>query len=142
MYDAKPDRARRVGRVTGAVALLAGGAVAGGILATSLSASAASTSTTQTPAATASPGAGGPARGAAPVRAGETALAGSNAQRARAAALKAVPGGTVYRVETDADGDAYEAHMTKPDGSLVTVKFDKNFTVTRIEEGMGVHHGG
>jgi hypothetical protein len=55
----------------------------------------------------------------------------------KAAALKAVPGGTVYRVETDADGASYEAHMTKADGTRVTVKFDKSFKVTRVEDGMG-----
>jgi hypothetical protein len=27
--------------------------------------------------------------------------------------------------------------MTKADGSLVTVKFDKNLTVTKVESGMG-----
>ena len=59
------------------------------------------------------------------------------AAKLKAAALKAVPGGTVYRVETDGDGDAYEAHMTKADGSLVTVKFDKNYAVTGVEDGMG-----
>jgi uncharacterized membrane protein YkoI len=39
-----------------------------------------------------------------------------------------VPGGTIVRVETDADGIAtYEAHMTKADGSPVTVYVDGNF---------------
>jgi hypothetical protein len=37
----------------------------------------------------------------------------------------AVPGGTVYRVETDSGDGTYEAHMSKADGTLVTVKFDK-----------------
>jgi hypothetical protein len=55
----------------------------------------------------------------------------------KAAALKAVPGGTVYRVETDADGATYEAHMTKADGTRVTVKFDKSFKVTAVQDGMG-----
>jgi uncharacterized membrane protein YkoI len=55
----------------------------------------------------------------------------------KAAALKAVPGGTVYRVETDSGNAAYEAHLTKADGSLVTVKFDKNLAVTKVESGMG-----
>jgi hypothetical protein len=43
----------------------------------------------------------------------------------------------VYRVETDAGDAAYEAHMTKADGSLVTVKFDKNLKVIKVETGMG-----
>jgi hypothetical protein len=66
-------------------------------------------------------------------------LTGSDAERGRAAALAAVPGGTVDRVETDSDGAAYEAHMTKSDGTKVTVKFDKDFTVTGVEDGMGAH---
>ena len=50
-------------------------------------------------------------------------------------ALKAVPGGTVQRVETDAEGDAYEAHMLDANGNPVTVKFDKDFNVTKTETG-------
>ncbi len=67
----------------------------------------------------------------------EELLTGDNAARATTAALAAVPGGTVDRVETDADGGVYEAHMTKPDGSHVTVIFDANFQVTEIQEGRG-----
>jgi hypothetical protein len=48
-----------------------------------------------------------------------------------------VPGGTVYRIETDAGDATYEAHMTKADGTEVTVKFDKNLAVTKVEAGMG-----
>jgi hypothetical protein len=52
-----------------------------------------------------------------------------------------VPGATVIRVETDADGAVYEAHLKKSDGSMVTVKFDKDFNVTATESGMGGHKG-
>ena len=39
-----------------------------------------------------------------------------------------VPDGTVVRVETDAEGNAtYEAHMTKADGTPVTVYVDSSF---------------
>src|SRR5262249_61387955 len=55
----------------------------------------------------------------------------------RAAALKAVPGGTVYRIETDAGDGVYEVHIKKADGSLVTVKFGKDLKVTKVEKGMG-----
>jgi hypothetical protein len=55
----------------------------------------------------------------------------------RAAALKAVPGRTVCRIETDAGDGVYEAHMKKADGSLVTVKFGKNLKVAKVESGMG-----
>ena len=64
-------------------------------------------------------------------------LTGTDAEKAKAAALKAVPGGTIIRVETDAGDGVYEAHMKKADGTLVTVKLDKNFVVTKVETGMG-----
>ena len=65
----------------------------------------------------------------------EALLTGDTADKVRAAALAAVPGGTVQRVENDAEGSPYEAHMTKADGTEVTVKVDANFTVTSIETG-------
>jgi len=43
----------------------------------------------------------------------------------------------VYRVVSDAGDGSYEAHMTKADGSVVTVKFDKSLAVTTVEPGMG-----
>ena len=46
-------------------------------------------------------------------------------------------GGTVYRVESDAGDGTYEAHVTKADGSLATVKFDKSGAVATVETGMG-----
>ena len=75
------------------------------------------------------PGRGGPGR----QRPDETLLTGDNAAKAKAAALAKLPGATIVRVETDADGDAYEAHVTKADGSPATVKFDKSFNVTSVE---------
>ena len=57
------------------------------------------------------------------------------ADKVTAAALEAVPGGTVERVETDDDGAAYEAHMTDADGNRVTVTFDESFAVVEIQEG-------
>jgi hypothetical protein len=47
-----------------------------------------------------------------------------------------VSGGTIDRVETDADGNAtYEAHMTRSDGSRVTVYVNKAFEVVSVENG-------
>jgi len=66
----------------------------------------------------------------------ETPLTGADADKATAAAQAAVPGATIDRVETDADGDAYEAHVTKADGTKATVKMDSSFTVTSVEDGM------
>ena len=65
----------------------------------------------------------------------EELLTGDAARKATASALAAVPGGTIERVETDAEGATYEAHMTKSDGSRVTVKMDSNFAVTSTEAG-------
>ena len=67
---------------------------------------------------------------------GETLLTGSTASRAKAAALAAVPGAKVIRVETDSAGAAYEAHLQKSDGSYVTVKLDKGFHVTATQPGL------
>ena len=53
----------------------------------------------------------------------------------KAAALAAVPGGTVLRVENDAEGSPYEAHVQKADGSQVTVKVGTDFKVTAIDNG-------
>jgi hypothetical protein len=124
-------------RLAGAAGLIAAGAVAGGVLAGSLTASAADTSTSGTTAnSTATAPAHGPG-GPAPVRSDETQLTGNKAARATAAAKGAVPGGTVVRVETDAGDATYEVHMTKADGTLVTVKLDASFAVTKVEDGMG-----
>jgi hypothetical protein len=134
---------RRKGRGRwAAVGLLAVGVLAGGIVSSAMSASAATTATapaavTATAANPAAPQGGGGIGGAAPVRSDEKQITGANAATLRAAALKAVPGATVVRIESDAGDAAYEVHMTKPDGSVVTVKFDKNLTVLRVETGMG-----
>jgi hypothetical protein len=148
MYGNEPEMRprRRFGRPQ-ALGLLAAGAIAGGILAATLTATAQSgTTTTATTTASAPAGApagapsGAPQRGhggSAPVRSDEKALSSADAAKVKAAALKAVPGGTVYRIETDAGDGTYEAHMTKADGTEVTVKFDKSFAVTKVESGMG-----
>ena len=139
MDDNQVPRRRVNPRVAaGAAGLLATGAIVGGIFAGSLSASAAPGSTAS-PSTPAQSEPGGDRHGAASVRDGESVVTGADYDKLKAAALKAVPGGTVYRIETDADGAAYEAHMTKSDGSEVTVKFDKNLAVTATEDGMGAH---
>ena len=138
MTDHEPSTvSRRKRRLAGAVGLLLMGGIAGGALAVTGSASAASTPTPATSSPAAAPGPRAPADAATSVRAGEKAQTGTDLATLKAAALKAVPGGTVYRVETDADGARYEAHTTKADGTQVTVKFDKNFKVTAVQAGMG-----
>ena len=139
MSDSTNTRGRKK-RWAGAVGLLAAGVISGGVLASALSASASSTSAAG--GSTASSASSGDARapgpgGAQPVRSDEKSVSSATAAALRAAALKAVAGGTVYRIETDAGDGVYEVHMTKVGGSPVTVKFDKNLTVTKVESGMG-----
>ena len=117
-------------RLAAGTLLLAGGALAGGLVAGSWSADAADSATSS-----ASPTAGD--HGADGGHAGETAVTGSQATTLKAAALKAVPGATVDRIETDSGDAAYEVHVTKSDGSQVTVKFDSTLAETAVESGMG-----
>lgn len=65
----------------------------------------------------------------------EELLTGDTAEKVKAAALAAQPGATIQRVETDAEGAAYEAHIVKSDGSVVTLKFDSNYKLTATEDG-------
>lgn len=125
-----------------ALTLIGAGAVAGGILAGTLSANAAtdnsSGSSSSSSSAPSSGSQSAPANrfSSTPVRSDEKSvdptLAATLTQKA-----EAKTGGTVYRVETDADGAAYEAHVKKSDGTLVTVTFDKDGTITGVEDGMG-----
>ena len=135
----QPPRGRRGLLIGGG--LLATGVITGAIIGGTVLSSAASSSPSPTAPSSSSssaPGANGaPNRQSPPFRGDEKAVSADVAAKLEAAALKAVPGGTVYRVETDGDGDAYEAHMTRADGSPVTVKFDANFAVTEVQEGMG-----
>ncbi len=152
MYPAHPEPPARANRRGLKIALIGAGVVGGVIGATALAANAqtagtGSTATAYTPAnssATGAPGTPGAAgrppanrHGAAPVRSDEKAVSAAIAAQLKAAALKAVPDATVYRVETDAGDGVYEAHLTKADGTEVTVKFDKSLKVTKVESGMG-----
>jgi hypothetical protein len=83
-------------------------------------------------------------------RSDEALLTGATAEQVTAAALAEVGSdATVNRVETDADGNAaYEAHVTKADGTHVTVYVNESFKVVSVEErpageggGRGGHHG-
>jgi hypothetical protein len=81
------------------------------------------------------PGGGGP-QGGHVGRNGqrETLLSGTTAAKVRAAAQAKVPGGTIERVETDADhGSPYEAHVRKADGTELEVLVNKDFNVTAVD---------
>jgi hypothetical protein len=86
-------------------------------------------------------------------RSGEEPLTGATADKVEAAALERVEGGTIIRVETDADhGSAYEAHVRTSDGTEVEVLVNRQFEVTAVNElgpggprgrgphGPGAHH--
>src|SRR5437763_16378297 len=112
-----------------AVCALVGAAVALGA-GTTTSSSIATTTTTAKPS--------GP-------RSGETLLTGDVATKAKAAAVAKV-GGTADAATTENDSSdanaAYEVHVTKADGSHVTVILDKSYAVLSVETGHGFGRGG
>jgi hypothetical protein len=66
-------------------------------------------------------------------RSDETPLTGDALSKVTALAKAKVPGGTIVRVETDADGNAaYEAHLVKADGTPATVYVNKQFAVVSV----------
>jgi Peptidase propeptide and YPEB domain len=70
-------------------------------------------------------------------RSDETLLTGDTKSKVQAAAEAKLPGATVVRVETDADGNAaYEVHMVQQDGTPATVYVDKQFGVVSVQTGM------
>jgi hypothetical protein len=75
--------------------------------------------------------------------AAEEALTGDAASKTEAAVKAKYPDATIDRMEKDSDGrSVYEAHITKADGTHVTVLLDADFTVTG-EDAMGPGgHGG
>jgi hypothetical protein len=115
-------------------ALLAATFAGGAVGATLIGSAGAQTSSSSTEAAAAAPD---------PSQGGHTAngitealLTGDTASKVTAAAQGAVPGATIDRVETDAEGAAYEAHVTKSDGTKATVKVNEDFSVASVEDGM------
>ena len=131
------NRTQKVGLSAALVAAsLTGGALGASFLATAGAADSTSStsagSTATAPAAAPDPSRGGhTANGIT-----EALLTGDVATKVTDAAKAAVPGATVDRVENDAEGATYEAHMTKSDGSRVTVKINADFSVAGVEDGM------
>ena len=123
--------------VVGAVALgLVGGTY--GIASAATGSKAATTTNSSSVFQTAAPAAAGtPPTAGQPwggQRSDETLLTGDTLAKVTDAATAKVPGGTIVRVETDADGHAaYEAHMTNASGSPVTVYVDAQFNVVSVE---------
>ena len=119
------------------LATLALGAIAVGAAGIAGAASNSSTASQTGTAAQAPQRPAGAPRGVPPQRPDETLLTDGTADKVKSAALAKVPGASVIRVETDADGSPYEAHLRKSDGSFVTVKVDRQFAVTRVDQGFG-----
>jgi hypothetical protein len=128
--------------LAGAAVVVAGGAA--GLMAFGNSANAADTSTTVA-AATATTPVADATKPVGPHQANgitETPLVGDELAKATAAAATAAPGSTVVRAETDADGDAFEVHITNADGTRSTVKLNADFSVKTVEAGgQGKGHG-
>jgi uncharacterized membrane protein YkoI len=121
---------RRITKVMAGVAALAAFALGGATIAQAVGNSNGSTTTNDNGSAPAH------SSGALPQRADETVLTGDAASKVTAAAEAKVPGATIERVETDADGHAaYEAHMVEADGSRITVYVNKQFEVVGTEDG-------
>ncbi len=138
--------ARRIAAVAGIVLGLAAGSygIASAASGSSSTASTAATTTTSGLSSSSSTTQAGPAAQTAPSesnpwggqRSDETPLTGDALAKVTAAAQAKVSGGTIIRVETEADGNAaYEAHMTKADGTPVTVYVDKDFNVVSVDTG-------
>src|SRR6478609_11864877 len=127
-HQESPKRPNSLARLAAAAAI----AIGLGVGSYGIASAASGTGTTSTPTATNSAPAAPPgANGGAPwghQRSDETLLTGDALAKVTAIAKEKVPGGTIVRVETDADGNAtYEAHMTRADGTPVTVYVDANF---------------
>jgi uncharacterized membrane protein YkoI len=133
-----PNSARKM---LAALAVLAAAALGGSALAGAASKSSTSAQSSTTPSQSSAPqgqppsGMRDPAAGGHVGRNGqrETLLTGDTAAKVKAAALAKVSGGTVERVETDADhGSPYEAHVRKADGTELEVLVNKDFQVTAV----------
>lgn len=121
------QHAKKVGAALVAVAALAVGGAAIGSAATSQGTTTVTTTTT-TPSTHGPPG-NMPAPGTAAHEDAEKPVTGDAADKARAAALKAVGSGTAGDVTTDCFGTGYEVTVTKADGSTVELHLDGSFNV-------------
>jgi hypothetical protein len=78
-----------------------------------------------------------PAPGTAAHEDHEKAVTGAAADKAKAAAVKAVGGGTAGDVTADYFGDGYEVTVTESDGSKAEVHLDSSFEVSGPPGGPG-----
>ena len=130
-------------RTTAIAAVCAAIGTAGGIAGVSAATNGDSSGNSGSDSATAAPAGAAPDRNFDPAQGGhvgpggvsEELLSGDTAAKVRQAALDKVGGGTVERVETDADhGSPYEAHIRRSDGTELEVLVNKDFSVTAVNE--------
>jgi len=132
--------------ITGAA--VGAAAIGGGAIASAASSSSSTTSTTSSAAPGAptgqKPPANMPAHGTASHEGAEKTVTGTAAEKAKAAAIKSLGGGTAGTVTTDFTGDGYEVTVTKTNGTKVEAHLDKSFNVRQGPGGPGGPgmHGG
>ena len=140
--DSKPNRATRYAAL-GAIVLGLGAGSYGIASAASGSGSSSSSGTFSATTTTGGSSLTTAPQGRGQQRSDETLLTGDALVKVTAVAKDALPGATIVRVETDADGNAkYEAHVTKSDGTLATVYVDDSFKLVSVETGGPVGPGG
>jgi hypothetical protein len=129
------NRVTKTLAVLGALGALAvgGSAIAGAATSSTTPAATTTTPSSSTPA----PAATGPAHGTAAHENAETAVTGTAAAQAQAAAVKLVGSGTAGPVTTDMQGSGYETTVTKADGSTVEVHLDSSFAAFQGGRGHG-----
>jgi hypothetical protein len=128
----KPSRFR----TTVIAASIVGAGLLGGAVVGTVGSASAADGTTTTPSATSSaaPQSGAAVDQSQSQRSDEHLLTGTDADKARAAALAKYPGATIQRVETDSDG-VYEAHIVTADGQRLIVQMDAAYAVTGTDGG-------
>lgn len=113
-------------------AAIGGAAIGGAAIASAATSSpSASSSNSTTTTTTQGPTSKFPGHGTPPHEEAEKTVIGTAAVKARAAAVKAVGGGTAGEVTTDYTQEAYEVTVTKSDGSKTEVHLDKSFKVVQ-----------
>ena len=123
------------------VSLMASAALGAAALAGAASNGGSTTTTTpSTQAPATAPPANFPAHGTAAHEDQETAVTGAAADKAKAAAVKYLGGGTAGEVTTDMTGTGFEVTVTKADGTTTEIHLDSGLNVFQGGPG-GFGHG-
>ena len=120
-------------------AAIGGAAIGGAAIANAASSPSTTSATSTTTPAPSQSRQGFPAPGTAAHEDAEKPVTGTAAAKARAAAVRAVGGGTAGPVTTDFTGSGYETTVTKSDGTKVEVHLDTSF---KVMQGPGGHGEG